>query len=264
MLQGSVLLITATGFNKRNNKTKRWAPPDGHPIRPLGSEIICWQFDGILSLQTSFFDELLEMSPLPFKAYSHLTPQASLVLFPEVITMIRCILSMALCGPLCGPLWHHKGHSHAWSSVSRCQGRKTHLEATYSLLRSFSSLPVFALFMPFCFLVWEMKIKAHCGRFLWKAILNLATYTRTCPNWVGSMPHWIVLIVLFVILTFLKESDESKVQTPPIVQGWSFGSLGQKSRNSSPNKICIFNTLNWIKMDFVKFASRMQKWKLTT
>ncbi|KAF4018451.1 hypothetical protein G4228_010212 [Cervus hanglu yarkandensis] len=107
----------------------------------------------------------------------------------------------------------------------------------------------------------ELPGKVPCGRHF-RIQQNLPEHDR---GWLGSKLHWFfLLVVLFVIQKFPGDSDESTVQTLPTLRGGSLASSGKKNKKASPNKDYMFDTLNQLEMDLVKFVSRVQNLKLTT
>ncbi|KAI4536896.1 hypothetical protein MG293_013099 [Ovis ammon polii] len=61
---------------------------------------------------------------------------------------------------------------------------------------------------------------------------------------------------------FPGDSDESTVETLPALGGSSLGSSGKKKKKASPNKDYMFDTLNQLETDLVKFVSRARNLKL--
>ena len=115
---GSALLTQCLDLT-RKNKNERWTYPPG---RTPGSERIHWQGGGILSPPNSFATTCWKCRHLP--------------LSPTTSWPLQASLSSTLKSPQWphgfwlgqGPLWHQKGSSPGWSSVSRCQGRPAHQE----------------------------------------------------------------------------------------------------------------------------------------
>ncbi|XP_060252502.1 protein FAM209-like [Ovis aries] len=105
----------------------------------------------------------------------------------------------------------------------------------------------------------ELPGKVPCRRHF-QSQQNLPEHDR---GWLGSKLHWLfLLVVLFVIQMFPGDSDESTVETLPALGGSSLGSSGKKKKKASPNKDYMFDTLNQLETDLVKFVSRARNLKL--
>ncbi|KAG5202351.1 hypothetical protein JEQ12_003741 [Ovis aries] len=88
----------------------------------------------------------------------------------------------------------------------------------------------------------ELPGKVPCRRHF-QSQQNLPEHDR---GWLGSKLHWLfLLVVLFVIQMFPGDSDEST-----------------KKKKASPNKDYMFDTLNQLETDLVKFVSRARNLKL--
>ncbi|XP_006881825.1 PREDICTED: protein FAM209B [Elephantulus edwardii] len=104
----------------------------------------------------------------------------------------------------------------------------------------------------------EPQNKASCGEHFRKR-LDLAEPSR---GWLKSTWFWLlVLVVLYAVLKLRGEGKRSEGQNPSGLQSCSFRSALRKSHGVSPAQECVFNTLNQLEVDLVKFVSRVRSLK---
>ena len=104
----------------------------------------------------------------------------------------------------------------------------------------------------------ELQGKVFCrGHFLiWQ---NLSEHAQ---NWLEITLLCLSFVMLiYVTVKLAGESGESNVQTRAAHQSCSFGSPGRKKEKAFPEEDYMFHTLTLLKMDLVKFISRMQNLK---
>ncbi|KAB0353523.1 hypothetical protein FD755_023777 [Muntiacus reevesi] len=103
----------------------------------------------------------------------------------------------------------------------------------------------------------ELQGKVLCGGhfIIWQSFPGGSEHAQ---DWLEITLLWLFFLVLmYVTVKLAGESGDSNVQTPPSHQGDSFGSLRKKKKEASPDKDYMFNTLTLLKMDLVKFVSRV-------
>ncbi|PNI27021.1 FAM209B isoform 1 [Pan troglodytes] len=100
----------------------------------------------------------------------------------------------------------------------------------------------------------EPQGKVPCGEHF-RIRQNLPEHTQ---GWLGSKWLWLLFAVVpFVILKRQRDSEKNKEQSPPGLRGFPFRTPLKKNQNASLYKDCVFNTLNELEVELLKFVSEV-------